>query len=324
VHSLVTGGAGFIGSHLVDRLLAAGDAVTVVDDLSRGGRDNLTAAAGAGAQLDVADVADPVAVGAAFAAARPDRVFHLAAQASVRRSLEDPGHDARTNLVGTINVLEAARRHGVERIVNVSTGGPLYPAAAPLPLSEAQPPQPGSPYGQSKLAAEGCCDLYGRLHDLSTISLRFANVYGPRQDPSGEAGVVAIFAGRLRAGEPLPVFGDGRQTRDFVYVDDAVAALLAAADSRDTGPVNIGTGRQTSILDLIAAFGALRPGRAEVAWEPGRAGERRATSLDASRARARLGWRPRVALREGLELTLHSIAGQRLRSGARCRTGQPA
>ena len=272
MHSLVTGGAGFIGSHLVDRLLAAGDAVTVVDDLSRGGRDNLVAARGGGAQLVVADVADPVAVGEAFAAARPDRVFHLAAQASVRRSLEDPGHDARTNLVGTVNVLEAARRHGVERTVNVSTGGPLYPAAAPLPLSEAELPRPGSPYGQSKLAAEGYCDLYGRRHGLSTMSVRFANVYGPRQDPSGEAGVVAIFSGRLLAGRPLPVFGDGRQTRDFVYVDDAVAALLAAAGSRETGPVNIGTGRRDVDPgpDRSLRRAALRPRRGDLGAGPRR------------------------------------------------------
>jgi UDP-glucose 4-epimerase len=324
VHSLVTGGAGFIGSHLVDHLLAAGDEVTVVDDLSHGDRHNLATAGRNGARLILADVADPAALARTFEAAQPKRVFHLAAQASVRRSLEDPALDARTNLMGTVNVLEAARRHGVDRVVNASTGGPLYPPDASLPLSEAQPPRPGSPYGQSKLAAEGYCDLNRRLHGLSTMSLRFANVYGPRQDPSGEAGVVAIFAGRLLTGRPLPVFGDGRQTRDFVYVDDVVAALIAAAGSPEGGPVNIGTGRQTSILDLIEEFGAVGPTRAGVAREPERAGERRATSLDASRAGALLGWRPHVALRDGLERTLRWMTGQRLRSPAGCRTGQPA
>ena len=248
---VVTGGAGFIGSNLVDALVARGDRVTVIDTLVTGKRENLAGAIAGGAALETVDVRDADAVGAVFGAADPELVFHLAAQIDVRHSVTRPVDDAQTNVVGTINVLEAARRTGVRRIVNTSTGGGLYGDADVLPTPEDSPIRPLAPYGQSKLGAEGYCALYTRLHGLSTVSLRYGNVYGPRQDVHGEAGVVAIFCGHLIDGTAPTVFGDGGQTRDWVDVADVVAANLLAADATITGPVNIGHGQETSVRDLI-------------------------------------------------------------------------
>ncbi len=307
MRSLVTGGAGFIGSHLADALVKAGDRVTVVDDLSRGRRERLDGAIEAGAELVVADIRDGAALSDVFASARPERVYHLAAQASVRRSVEDPAGDATVNVLGTVNVLEAARAHGVTRVVSASTGGPLFGHDAPLPLTEEVPPAPTSPYGQSKLAGEAYCELYRRLHGLSTVVLRYANVYGPRQDPAGEAGVVAIFCGKLLKGEPVTLFGDGHQSRDFVYVDDVVAANLAAERSQATGPINVGTGLQTSLWDLMGSLSTLTGRSPEVVRAAARVGERRATCLDSARASERLGWGPAVELRDGLARTLEAI-----------------
>ncbi|MFI5028167.1 MAG: NAD-dependent epimerase/dehydratase family protein, partial [Solirubrobacterales bacterium] len=213
---LVTGGAGFIGSNLVDALLARGDSVTVLDDLSTGRRQNLDGALGGGAELVEADVRDAAAVGATAREAKPEIIFHLAAQIDVRKSVADPAFDAAVNVGGTANLLEAAREAGARRVVFVSTGGAIYGEGEgqQLPLDEDTPIAPLSPYGQSKFAAEGYVALYERLYGLSGVSLRLGNVYGPRQDPLGEAGVIAIFCGRLRAGGRPTVFGDGRQTRD--------------------------------------------------------------------------------------------------------------
>ncbi|MGA9856617.1 MAG: NAD-dependent epimerase/dehydratase family protein, partial [Solirubrobacteraceae bacterium] len=271
---LVTGGAGFIGSNIVDGLIARGDRVTVLDDLSTGKRSNLESALGAGATLHVADVRDPAAVDSIIAGARPEVVFHLAAQIDVRHSVAEPADDATTNVLGIIGVLEACRRHGVRRVVNTSTGGGLYGDADLLPTPEDHPIRPLAPYGQSKLAAEGYCDLYTRLHGVSSVSLRYGNVYGPRQDVHGEAGVVAIFCGHLVEGRVPKVFGDGRQTRDWVDVSDVVRANLLAAGSDLTGPVNIGHGRETSVLDLIAALRDAAPDRTmpEPQFEPDRPG----------------------------------------------------
>src|SRR5918911_4881979 len=238
VRALVTGGAGFIGSNLVDALVARGHELTVVDDLSTGRRENLDAAREAGAELVEADVRDAAAMRDVLARVDPEAVFHLAAQIDVRKSAADPAADARINVEGTINVLEAARAAGVERFVNTSTGGAVYGEGQILPAPEDHPVAPEAPYGQSKFAAEGYCELFRRLHGLSTVSLRYGNVYGPRQDPLGEAGVVAIFCGRLRAGERPIVFGDGLQVRDYVHVNDVVSANLAAADSDATGAFN--------------------------------------------------------------------------------------
>jgi UDP-glucose 4-epimerase len=307
---LVTGGAGFIGSNLVDALLARGDEVTVVDDLSTGRMVNLEGALAAGADLVQADIRDGEALSRLAAEKQPEVVFHLAAQIDVRRSLEDPSFDAAVNVGGTANVLEAARTSGCGRIVFVSTGGAIYGEGEgqQLPLDEATPIAPMSVYGQSKYAAEGYLALYERLYGLSGISLRLGNVYGPRQDPLGEAGVVAIFCGVLKDGGRPTVFGDGTQTRDYIYVGDVVAAALAAAESEVTGPVNIGTGLETSVLDLVEALRGLGEGDGfEPEFAPPRAGEVQRISIDAGRAERELGWKAGMDLSEGLRVTLESI-----------------
>src|SRR6476659_4101937 len=235
MRALVTGGAGFIGSNLVDALLARGDAVTVVDDLSTGRRSNLEGALSAGAELAELDIREAAALSELLTTVRPEIVFHLAAQIDVRRSLADPAFDAAINIGGTANLLEAMRTADASRIVFVSTGGAIYGEGEgqQLPLDESTPIAPLSAYGQSKFAAEGYLALYERLYGLSGVSLRLGNVYGPRQDPLGEAGVIAIFCGRLRAGGRPTVFGDGKQTRDYIYGGDVVAAALAAAERTD-------------------------------------------------------------------------------------------
>lgn len=306
---LVTGGAGFIGSNLVDALVARGDRVTVIDTLSTGKRSNLELALERGAQLHVADVREADAVAEIFAAARPELVFHLAAQIDVRYSVEHPVGDATTNVLGMINVLEAARSVGARRVVNTSTGGGLYGEAEVLPTPEDYPIRPLAPYGQGKHAAEGYCELYTRLHGLSTVSLRYGNVYGPRQDVHGEAGVVAIFCGHLLDGRRPTVFGDGRQTRDWVEVSDVVAANLLASESPLTGPLNIGHGRETSVLDLLDALAELSGGQlpAEPLFAPERPGEVRRSCLDVARAKKELGWQAEHGLHEGLRRLLASL-----------------
>jgi len=310
MRTLVTGGAGFIGSNLVDALLARGDEVTVLDDLSTGRRVNLEGALAGGARLAEIDVRDGAAVGALLADARPELVFHLAAQIDVRKSVEDPYFDAAINVGGTANVLEAARASGVGRVVFVSTGGALYGEGADkqLPLPESTPIAPLSGYGQSKYAAEGYLGLFERLHGLSGMSLRLGNVYGPRQDPLGEAGVVAIFCGLLKNGGRPTVYGDGTQTRDYIYVGDVVAAALAAAESDASGPINIGTGIETDVLELASRLGELG-GREdfEPEFEPPRTGEVQRIALDPGRAERELGWRPEATLDDGLRLTLDSL-----------------
>lgn len=308
----MTGGAGFIGSNLVDALIARGDSVHVLDDLSTGKASNLDGALAAGATLHELDIRDAVAVDGVFAEYRPEVVFHLAAQIDVRRSVEDPAADATINVVGGVTMLEAARSHGARRFVNTSTGGGLYGDADVLPTPEDHPIRPMAPYGQAKLAAEGYCELYQRLHGLPTISLRYGNVYGPRQDVHGEAGVVAIFCGHLVEGRVPAVYGDGRQTRDWVEVSDVVRANLRAADTQLTGPVNIGHGQETSVIDLIDALREAGAGRGMALpapqFLPARLGEVRRSCLDVSRARNELGWVAEVELNEGLEGILVELA----------------
>ncbi|HET7588787.1 MAG TPA: NAD-dependent epimerase/dehydratase family protein [Solirubrobacterales bacterium] len=307
---LVTGGAGFIGSNLVDALLARGDEVTVVDDLSTGRRQNLDGALAAGAELVELDIRDGDALTGVVAAKEPRAIFHLAAQIDVRKSLDDPFFDASVNVGGTANVLDAARAAACRRVVFVSTGGAIYGEGEgkELPLDEGAPIAPMSAYGQSKFAAEGYLALYERLYGLSALSLRLGNVYGPRQDPLGEAGVIAIFCGALKAGGRPKVFGDGTQTRDYIYVGDVVAAALAAADSEATGAVNIGTGEETSVLELARILGELGSSENfEPEFAPPRAGEVQRISVDPTRAERELGWAPEVDLREGLRITLDSI-----------------
>src|SRR4051812_27356122 len=246
--TLVTGGAGFIGSNLVDALVARGDDVLVIDDFSTGHRKQVAPEA----RLEEGSVTDPATVERLAREHRPEVVFHLAAQVDVRRSVLDPAADTRVNVEGTVNVLEAARAAGTQRVVFSSTGGALYGEAETVPTPEGAPIHPMSAYGQAKYAAEGYVGLYARLHGLSTAVLRYANVYGPRQDPLGEGGVVAIFSERAQRSARATIYGDGRQTRDFVYVGDVVEANLAAAASSGPVPaVNVGTGRETSVLELV-------------------------------------------------------------------------
>jgi UDP-glucose 4-epimerase len=306
---LVTGGAGFIGSNLVDALLARGDAVTVVDDLSTGRRENLDGALAGGARLVEIDVRDRAALESLATEVAPEVVFHLAAQIDVRKSVADPAFDASINVGGTANVLEAARVAGTRRLVLVSTGGAIYGEGdgQRLPLPESSPIAPMSPYGQSKHAAEGYLALFERLYGLSGVSLRLGNVYGPRQDPLGEAGVIAIFCGRLQEGARPTIFGDGTQTRDYIYVGDVVAAALAAAESEATGPINVGTGIETDVLELAARLGELGDGDFEPQFAPPREGEVQRISIDPARAAAELGWKAEMGLAEGLRITLDSI-----------------
>ncbi len=304
---LVTGGAGFIGSNLVDGLIARGDDVVVLDDLSSGRTENLAGAVAAGARLHEGDVADSVTVDALFAEARPDQVFHLAAQIDVRRSVADPVFDLGVNVGGTINLLEAAVRSGTERFLFASTGGAIYGEGSgrELPLAEEAERRPDAPYGLSKLAAEGYLDLYSRLHGLAAVSLRLGNVYGPRQDPHGEAGVVAIFCGALLAGEIPKVFGDGKQTRDYVFVDDVVAGFLRASESDATGAFNVGTGREADVFEVGRAIAAAYEAEFEPEMAPARPGEVQRIAIASDRAATELGWRAEVELEDGLGRTAH-------------------
>jgi UDP-glucose 4-epimerase len=309
VRALVTGGAGFIGSHLVDALVARGDEVLVLDDLSTGRRENLEAALAAGTVLHEGDVTDESAVAAAFEAARPQRVFHLAAQMDVRRSVADPAFDLAVNVGGTINVLGAAREAGAERFVFASTGGAIYGEGAgrELPLGEDAQCLPDAPYGQSKFAAEGYAALWSRLHGLSTAALRLGNVYGPRQDPHGEAGVVAIFTGALLGGARPRVFGEGTQTRDYVFVGDVIGAFLAAADDDAGGAFNVGTGRETSVLELGEMIAAACEAAFDPELAPPRAGEVERIAIDSSLAGETFGWHAGTPLEQGIPVTVQAL-----------------
>jgi UDP-glucose 4-epimerase len=305
VRAVVTGGAGFIGSNLVDALLAGGAEVSVIDNLSTGREANLHQAIEHGARLRVIDILDPDDVNRAFDEDQPEVVFHMAAQIDVRKSLARAAWDAEINVMGTINVLEAARRVDGVRVVNTSTGGAIYGAADVIPTPETAETRPEAAYGQSKLSAEGYCGLYTRLYGLSTVTLRYGNVYGPRQDPLGEAGVVAMFCGRLMLGGRPTVYGDGLQTRDYVYVGDVVEANLAAAARRDVaGSINIGTGRPSTVLDLVAAMGELAGADFAPIFEPPRLGELMHSCLDVTRAREELGWQASTELLDGLRRTM--------------------
>jgi UDP-glucose 4-epimerase len=298
---LVTGGAGFIGSHLVDALLDRGAEVSLADHLHRSPKPWFGEALLRGAQLYVADLRDLPALRPAFAAARPEVVLHLAAQVDVRQSVADPAFDAQVNVAGTVSVLEAAREVGARRVVMASTAA-VYGDPRDLPTPENAPIAPLSPYGTSKAAAEWYLAQYRRLHGISTLALRMANVYGPRQDPHGEAGVVSIFSGLAASGARATVFGDGRQTRDYVFVDDVVDAWLAAAASDVTGALNISTGIETSVRELAEALDL------SYDFAAGRAGEIERSCLDPSAAAGQLGWRPAVPLATGLRRTLAAIS----------------
>jgi UDP-glucose 4-epimerase len=289
---LVTGGAGFIGSHLTDALLARGDEVVVVDNLSTGRRARLKATA----RLLEADIGDEDDLAAAFDGVRPTTVFHLAAQSDVRLSVADPLRDSDTNVLGTIRVLIQALRHQA-RVVFASSGGAVYGSVDAYPTPETTAPEPEAPYGTAKLCAEEYVRLFNRLHGCRHVTLRLGNVYGPRQDP---AGVVSIFCAAVAGGTTPAVFGDGSQTRDYLYVADAVQALLAGGSHEDGGLWNIGTGTETSVLDLLdlVATESGRPVRPE--HRPPRRGELQRSVLDCSLAAADLGWTPTTPIEKGI------------------------
>jgi UDP-glucose 4-epimerase len=294
VRAVVTGGAGFIGSTLVDELLARGDEVHVVDDLSAGKPDQVAPAA----TLHVLDIREPLAD--ALADVRPEVVFHLAAQVDVRASVADPVGDARTNVLGTVNVLELAGRSDAQ-VVFASTGGAIY-GECERPARENDERRPLSPYGTSKLAGEEYLATWNRLYGTRHVALRLGNVYGPRQDPHGEAGVVAIFLSRIAAGRSGTIFGDGAQTRDYIFVGDVVRAFVAAIGA-DGGVFNVGTGMETSVLELWEASRRATGADAVVTHDPPRLGELARSCLDPSRAAQELGWRAEVPLAEGLRRT---------------------
>ena len=309
---LITGGAGFIGSHVADAHLERGDRVWIVDDLSSGRLENVPSAA----TFHRLDIADP-AVGDLIRHVRFDLVNHHAAQIDVRRSVADPVLDARVNILGLLNILEAARRTGTRRVVFVSSGGVVYGEPEVLPTPEHAPKSPRSPYGVSKLAGEHYLDYYREVHGMDCVALRYGNVYGPRQDPHGEAGVVAIFSHRLLGGEPLHIHGDGNQTRDYVHVADVARANLAAADMAlpargglDARAFNVATGVATTVNDLAGALEEVAEVRTGRVVGHARAGELRHSVLAVEKI-ARRGWVPAMGLRDGLSDTFSHIAACR-------------
>jgi UDP-glucose 4-epimerase len=296
LRAVVTGGAGFIGSHVVDALVARGDEVVVVDDLSSGKRENVSA----DARLDERDIRGGFELDGA------EVVFHLAAQADVQTSMRRPDFDAHVNVLGTVRVLEAAREAGAQ-VVFTSTGGAIY-GECDGPAGEDAPREPLSPYGIAKLCGEEYLQGWNRIHGTGHVALRLANVYGPRQEATLEGGVVAIFCERMEHGEETAIFGDGLQTRDFVYVGDVVRGLLAAT-ARTGGVFNIGTGVETTVLDLHRVCAAVAGVEAEPRFEEARLGDVRRSVLDVSLAERELGWRPEVTLEDGLRLTWESLRG---------------
>jgi UDP-glucose 4-epimerase len=296
---LVTGGAGFIGSHVVDAYVAAGHEVVIVDDLSTGKRENLNPRA----KFHQLDIQDPRVV-ELIRAERPAVLNLHAAQMDVRRSVADPVFDARVNLIGLLQCLEGARKANVRRVIFVSSGGAAYGEQEAFPAPETHPTNPVSPYGVSKRAGELYAFFYQAEYQLPFFALRYANVYGPRQDPHGEAGVVAIFAGRMLRGEPITVNGDGRQTRDYVFVGDVVRANLAALEREPCGAVNVGTGIETDVNTLARLMLEASGSTSAVQHGPAKAGEQRRSVIDCQKAAERLGWRPAVPLAEGLRRTV--------------------
>jgi UDP-glucose 4-epimerase len=301
--AVITGGAGFIGSHVIDLFLDEGYDVVAIDDLSTGSEANVAEQA----RLEQLDIVDAAGVERVISSFRPGVVCHLAAQASVTVSVEKPDRDLEVNVRGTLNVCEAARRAGA-RVVFASTGGALYGDDVPLPTPEEVRAQPLAPYGASKLAAEAYVATWGRLHGIENVVLRLGNVYGPRQSPHGEAGVVAIFSARLRAGEQPIVYGEGSPTRDYIHVSDVARAFLAAAEGGRGATYNVGWGAETSVSELLDTLQGSAGVSVEPRLEPLRPGELKRSALDSSRIVDELGWRPQVGLDEGLAATYASFA----------------
>lgn len=309
--TLVTGGAGFIGSHLADALAARGDEVVVLDNLSSGKLENLASATADGARLIEGDIRDAGFVTRTLETELPGTIFHLAAQSEVRKSIEEPTFDATVNVIGSLNLIEASQKIGLDRFVFASTGGAVYGEGEriDLPAVETTVPEPMCQYGLSKFVVEEYLELYRRLYMFNSVALRLANVYGPRQNPKGEAGAVAIFAGQLRNGETPTVFGDGTQTRDFVYVGDVIDAILTASRTDVEGPINVGSGIEVPLLELISTIGGLgeNSNTFEPSFDTPRTGDVQRNSIDPSRAAADLGWSPTTSLEDGLKKTIESI-----------------
>jgi UDP-glucose 4-epimerase len=300
VKVLVTGGAGFIGSHVVDAYLAQGYEVAIVDDLSTGRRSNLNPAA----KFYQLDIRDPQ-LSEVFAQERPDFVNHHAAQMDVRRSVAEPIFDASVNILGSIHLLECARQAGVKRFVYISTGGAVYGEPEYLPCDEAHPVNPICQYGASKHTVEHYLYMYRENYGLEYVVLRYPNVFGPRQDPHGEAGVVAIFTGQMLAGEQVVINGDGEQVRDFVFVGDCARANLLATTTGHANTIyNLGWGRGTSVNEIFWGLKAATGYERQPVYGPAKVGETRRIYLDASRAKEKLGWAPTVSLEEGLGQTV--------------------
>ncbi|MDZ7269000.1 MAG: SDR family oxidoreductase [candidate division KSB1 bacterium] len=296
---LVTGGAGFIGSHIADALLARGHEVVIIDNLVTGRKENLNPQA----RFHQVDIRDRE-IAAIFRREQFEVVYHQAAQMDVRKSVADPRYDAEVNILGTLNLLQQAQQTGVKKFIFASTGGAIYGEQVHFPADEEHPTWPASPYGITKLACEKYIAFFGQSYGLSYVLLRYANVYGPRQSPHGEAGVVAIFTARLLSGEQAVINGDGRQTRDYVYVGDVVAANLAALDYPVSDYFNIGTGRETDVNQLFRLLNQATGSRCEERHGPAKPGEQRRSVLSYEKAARLLGWRPQVNLEQGLEQTV--------------------
>jgi UDP-glucose 4-epimerase len=297
---LVTGGAGFIGSHTVDALVAAGNhQVSIIDNLAAGKRHQVNPAA----KFHEIDLRESDAVRRVIEAETPEVIVHLAAQMDVRRSVADPAFDAQVNVVGFLNLMESARQHGLRRVIFSSTGGAIYGEQETFPAPEDHPLHPVSPYGVAKMATEAYLFFYKVQYGIDYAAMRYGNVYGPRQDPHGEAGVVAIFCGRMLEGKPCTIYGDGKQTRDYVFVADVVRANVAAASANVSGPINVGTGIETDVNDLYHTLGTVADVTRAPEYGPARPGEQSRSVISPVRAQQLLDWRPQVDLARGLDQT---------------------
>ena len=307
---LVSGGAGFIGSHVVDGYLVAGYQVVVVDNLSTGKRSNLSP----DASFYQVDITDSAALRKVFEIEKPDLVNHHAAQVNLRRSVEDPIFDARVNVLGSLNLIELSRQFRVEKFIFASTGGAIYGEPGALPVKEESATSPLSPYGVAKRSVEMYLEYYYRVWGLEYVALRYGNVYGPRQDPYGEAGVVAIFCGKILEGKPCVIFGNGKKTRDYVYVEDVARANLLAVFA-PSGVYNIGTGKETSVLEIVEMLERVSGRKVEVVFDEECKGEINRIALSCEKAREILGWVPEVSFPEGLERTFRFFEGEMQNAG---------
>ncbi len=303
VKILVTGGAGFIGSHLVDALIKKGHKVVVIDNLSTGFKSNLNPKA-TFYQVDICSaVIDKI-----FQKEKFDYLFHYAAQVDIRKSLQNPILDVEVNISGSLNLFRSCQKHGIKKIIFASSGGAIYGEQDFIPANERHPEMPISPYGVAKLSVEKYLHFYKEIYNIPYVAVRYSNVYGPRQNPKGDSGVVAIFSEKLLKNEPVTIYGDGKQTRDYLYVVDGVNAALKALQSKATGAFNIGTGKETTVNQLYRMMKSRFATKSRVIYSPFRAGEQRRSCIDYTKAKNYLGWKPAHDLDSGLNLTLKYYA----------------